>query len=129
MRNASARPYDVVVMKLRRLSGTVLAGLAIGVFAAPADADTAGVTDFLNTLDGLGITDIDPARAVELGQSLCPLLAQRGQNTADIASQVSETIGQPIGAASMFTGAAISLLCPRAVDRIAQGQPLLPLFG
>lgn len=116
-------------MKLRRVSGSVLVGLAIGVFAAPADAETINVTDFLTTLDGLGITDIDPAQAVALGQSLCPLLAQRGQNTADIASQVSETIGQPIGAAGMFTGAAISLLCPRAVDKIAQGQPLFPLFG
>ena len=84
---------------------------------------------FSGKADATGAPASDPARAVELGQSLCPLLAQRGQNTADIASQVSETIGQPIGAGGMFTGAAISLLCPRAVDRIAQGQPLLPLFG
>ena len=117
-------------MKLRPLTGSVLAaGLALGIVAAPASADTADVTDFINTLDSLGITDIDPGQAVALGQSLCPLLAQRGQNTADIAARVSETIGRPIGAAGMFTGAAISLLCPRAVDRIAQGQPLIQLFG
>lgn len=114
------------------LRRTVLAAVvAAGAlqFAAPAGADTTDATDFINTLDSLGITDIDPGEAVAIGQSLCPLLAQRGQNTADIAMQVSEAIGRPIGAAGMFTGAAISLLCPRAVDKIAQGRPLLPLFG
>ena len=116
-------------MKLRRTA--VAAGLLAGVlpFAAPAGADTGSVTDLLDALDGLGITDIAPGDAVALGQSLCPLLAQRGQNTADIAAKVSEAVGQPIGAAAMFTGSAISLVCPRAVDRIAQGGPLLPLFG
>jgi hypothetical protein len=33
----------------------------------------------------------------------------------------------------MFTGAAISFLCPRAVDNVADslnnGKPLLPIFG
>ena len=113
---------------VRTVVGTVVAAAAC-VFAAPASADTTDVTDFINTLDSLGITDIDPGEAVALGQSLCPLLAQRGQNTADIAMRVSEAIGRPIGAAGMFTGAAVSLLCPRAVDKIAQGRPLLPLFG
>lgn len=112
----------------RTVVGTVVAAVAC-VFAAPASADTTDVTDFINTLDSLGITDIDAGEAVALGQSLCPLLAQRGQNTADIAMRVSEAIGRPIGAAGMFTGAAVSLLCPRAVDKIAQGRPLLPLFG
>ena len=112
----------------------VAAGLAGGVFAAPAQADTAGsVDDFLSTLDTLGITGIDPGKAVAAGQSLCPLLAEGGQNTADIAGQVSDVIGRPLGPATMFTGTAISFLCPRAVENVtsnlANGKPLIPLFG
>ena len=116
-------------MKLRPtvMAAALLAG-ALSV-AAPAQADTSGVTDFLNTLDSLGISNIDPAQAVSLGQSLCPLVADRAQNTADIASKVSDAIGRPLGIGTMFTGAAVSFLCPRAVDNIANGRQLLPLFG
>jgi hypothetical protein len=134
MRNVRARPYDFTIMKLRRVTGSLLlaAGLASGVFAAPAQAepgDNAGnVDDFLSTIDGL--TGID---AVAIGQSLCPFLAERGQNTADIAAEVAEALGRPLGPSTMFTGTAISFLCPRAVENvtnnIADRKPLLPLFG
>ena len=112
----------------------VAAGLAGGVFAAPAQADTGGsVADFLSTLDILGITGIDPGKAVAVGRSLCPMLAESGQNTADIAGQVSDVIGRPLGPATMFTGTAISFLCPRAVENLssnlANGRPLIPIFG
>lgn len=135
-------------MKIRRVAGSLLvaAGLAGGLFAAPAQAepgDTVGgvdvidrvgnITDFLTTLDGLGLTDIDPGDAVAIGQSLCPMLAERGQNTADIAAEVSEAIGRPLGPSTMFAGTAISFLCPRAVENVTNnlvdGKPLLPLFG
>jgi len=125
-------------MKFSRFSRAgslvVAAGIAAGVFSAPAGADTtANIDNFLTTLDGLGITDIAPGDAVELGQSLCPLLADRGQNTADIAAKVSDAIGRPLGPATMFTGMAISFLCPKAVgnitDTLTNGTPLLPLFG
>ena len=139
MRNVRAAPYDSTIMKLRRVPGSMLlaAGLASGVFAAPAQAepgDNAGnVDDFLSTLDIADLTGIDPGQAVAIGQSLCPFLAERGQNTADIAAEVSEAIGRPLGPSTMFTGSAISLLCPRAVENvtknIADGKPLLPLFG
>jgi hypothetical protein len=134
MRNVRAGPYDFTIMKLRRITGSLLlaAGLASGVFAAPAQAEpgdnVGNVDDFLSTIDGL--TGID---AVAIGQSLCPFLAERGQNTADIAAEVSEAIGRPLGPSTMFTGTAISLLCPRAVENvtnnIADRKPLLPLFG
>lgn len=101
--------------------------------AAPAQAENGNVSDFLDTLDSLGITSIAPGDAVALGQSLCPLLAQRGQNTADIAAKVSDAIGRPLGPATMFTGTAISFLCPKAVENVtnnlANGKPLIPLFG
>ena len=140
-RNAGHRPYDVVDMMLTRIAATAVGLLAAGaVLAGPAAAEPApavpgasDVTDFLNVLDGIGIGDLDPGQAVALGQSLCPLLAQRGQNTADIAAKVSEGIGRPLGPATMFTGAAISFLCPKAVDNVAgsltDGRSLLPLFG
>ena len=116
---------------------TVLAaGLMAGVlgFAAPAQADTTSSVDqFLTTLDGLGISNINPTDAVALGQSLCPLIAQRSQNTADIAAKVSDSLGKPLGIGTMFTGAAVSFLCPKAVDNIASslsnGRLPLPLFG
>lgn len=123
-------------MKLRVVAGglVIAAGLAGGIAAAPAQADTnSNVTDFLSKLDLLGFTDIDPAKAVAVGESLCPMLAERGQNTADIASAVSDAIGRPLGASAMFTGAAISFLCPRAIGNVssnlADGKPLIPLFG
>ncbi len=110
------------------------AGLAAGVFAAPAQADSASaVEDFLSTLDILGVSGIDPGRAVAIGESLCPMLAEGGQSTADLAATVSEAIGRPLGASAMFTGAAISFLCPRAVQNVtsdlANGKLPLPLFG
>lgn len=101
-------------------SGFVFAGLIAG--AAPANADT--INDFLGDLGDTGIAniapvDIAPVDATALGQSVCPLLAERGQNTADIASTVADQIGRPLGAAPMFTGLAISALCPRAVTSIS----------
>jgi len=125
-------------MKFGRISRAgslvVAAGISAGVFAAPAGADSNGnVNDFLSTLDGLGITNMASGDAVALGQSLCPMLADRGQNTADIVGKVSDTIGRPLGPATMFTGMAISFLCPKAVgnvaDTLTNGKPLLPLFG
>lgn len=110
------------------------AGLAAGVFVAPAHADTASsIDDFLTTLDGLGLGSLDPSKAVEVGESLCPVLAERGQNTADIASTVSDAIGRPLGPATMFTGAAISFLCPKAIENVTNdlgdGKLPIPLFG
>jgi hypothetical protein len=120
-------------MTFRRTAVTtgLLAGLVSATlsFAAPSQADDGSVGDLLGTLDGLGITDIAPGDAVALGQSLCPLLADRSQNSADIAAQVADALGRPLGAPTAFTGMAVSFLCPKAVDRIVEGGPLLPLFG
>jgi len=136
MRNTRAGPYDDQIMKLRRTSGSLVlaVGLIGGVFAVPAQADTAdSIDDLLSTVDGLGIAGIAPGDAAALGESVCPLLAERGQNTADIAGQVSDVIGRPLGPATMFTGTAISFLCPRAVERVTGNlvdpSALLPLFS
>ena len=116
-------------MTFRRLAGaTVGAGLIAGAvaLAAPAQADTT-TDDFLSALSGAGITGMDPGQAVELGQSICPLLADRSQNTADIASTVADRLGRPLGPATMFTGIAVSFFCPRAVQDLANGQTPIPL--
>ncbi len=88
-------------------------------FAAPAQADPDLLTDVLSTLDS--------SETVSLGQSLCPLLAARSQNTADIVAKVAESVGRPIGPASVFAGAAVSHLCPRAINEFADGNSLIPL--
>ncbi|WP_163697865.1 DUF732 domain-containing protein [Mycolicibacterium sarraceniae] len=116
-------------MKFRRLADAgVVAGVIAGAMAlaAPAQADTTA-DDFLNSLTSAGITGIDPGQAVELGQSICPLLADRSQNTADIASTVSDRLGRPLGPATMFTGLAVSFFCPRAVQDLANSTSPIPL--
>lgn len=84
-------------------------------------------------IDGLGIDGLGPVDAGELERSLCPVLADRGQDAADVAAKVADGIGRPLGVGTMFTGTAISFLCPRAVDNVVDtlnnGTPLLPIFG
>ncbi len=122
--DARARSDAPTMMRLRFAvaAGAVLsAGL---LAAAPAQADPA--TDFLNTLDGTGLSGINPADAVSAGQSVCPMLADGGQNLADVAGQVSDTIGRPLGPATMFTGFAISAFCPGAMTSLANGESPIP---
>jgi len=126
-------------MKLRHTAGLLVATLGIlaGVLAAPAAADTTDVADtvddVLSALDGLGNGNLSPVDAGEVSRALCPVLADRGQDAVDIAAKVADGIGRPLGVGTMFTGTAISFLCPRAVDNVADtlndGTPLLPIFG
>ncbi|WP_308210457.1 DUF732 domain-containing protein [Mycolicibacterium sphagni] len=121
--------YDAYNMMFRRLtSAAVSAGLIAGALAqaAPAQADPTS-DDFLAALSSAGITGIDPGQAVQLGQSICPLLADRSQNTADIASTVADSLGRPLGPATMFTGIAVSFFCPRAMQDLANGTSPIPL--
>ena len=146
--------------RVARAGSLVLAtGILTGVFAATAAADTANsVDDVLSTLADLGITEfgaadlginglgiadlgiaglgidgLGPVDAGELERSLCPVLADRGQDAVDVAAKVADGIGRPLGVGTMFTGTAISFLCPRAVDNVTDtlnnGTPLLPIFG
>ena len=56
-----------------------------------------------------------------MGQSVCPMLAEPGQQLADVAANVSDAIGKPLGPATMFTGLAITMFCPAAVASLANG--------
>lgn len=109
-------------MNYPRAAIVVSAGFlaASAAFAAPAQADPIN-TDFLNRLVDSGLTGLDPVNATSVGQSVCPMLAQPGQNLADVASSVSNAIGRPLGPATMFTGLAISMFCPAAVSSLVNG--------
>jgi hypothetical protein len=116
-------------MKLTRIALLALstAAVAAATFgAAPAQADT-DTDAFLSSLTSAGLTDIDPATATSVGQEVCPMLSQPGQQLADVAADVSDAIGKPLGPATMFTGLAITLFCPGAVSSLANGDLPIPL--
>lgn len=103
-----------------------------GVVALAAPAQAEGDTDaFLTALDNADLGVSDPANAVAVGQSVCPLLSEPGQNAADAAAKVSDAMGMPLGPATMFTGIAISMFCPSVVSSIGNGTAAdaLPLLG
>lgn len=106
------------------LLSTVAAATAALAVAAPAGADS--VTDsFLNAVDQAGVTAPNVVDNAALGQSVCPMLSEPGQNVADVAARVADTAGMPLGPATMFTGLAISAFCPAAVAGIGDGK----IFG
>lgn len=94
---------------------------------ATAQADD-GVDSFLSTLGASGLGDIDPATAAQVGQSVCPMLAEPGQQAADAAAHAADALGQSLGPATMFTGLAIQAFCPGAMAALADGNSPLP-FG
>ncbi|MCB0944033.1 MAG: DUF732 domain-containing protein, partial [Mycobacterium sp.] len=101
------------------------------MFAAPAGADPTTDDTTGGNLDSLGLGNIDPgnvdpADAAEFAQSVCPMLAEPGQQVADAAAQASDGLGQPLPG-SMFAGAAISMFCPAAINSMANGQSPIPL--
>ena len=100
-------------------------GVALTIGAAPAQADPDD--SFIEELLDNGITGIDPQVAIDIGQSVCPILADRGQNVADTARRVADALGSPLGPSTMFTGLAISVFCPGVMANIAHGQSPVPL--
>jgi Protein of unknown function (DUF732) len=117
-----------VICAVAVAAALVAAGLAVSS-PAQAWADPQGtVTD--SPADG-GIDVIDPATAAatvtELGQQVCPMLVDPGQQLADVAAGVAEAVGKPLPPATMFTGLAISVFCPGAVASLVNGQSDIPL--
>jgi hypothetical protein len=99
---------------------------ASAVLAAPAQAEP--VDDaFIAALGEAGVGAVDPAGAVALGQSICPMLAEPGQTAADAAAKVADVGGMSLGPATMFTGIAISMFCPTVVSSIGSGTSPIPL--
>lgn len=97
--------------------------------AVPAQADPGD--SFVNALSSSGLSIPGGADPVALGQSVCPMLSQPGQQVADAAAKVADASGMSLGPATMFTGLAISAFCPGVVSALGNGQPPVPLglFG
>ena len=122
------------MLQMRRLNGpirliTVFAGAAAtaGMLAAPAQADS-GTDAFVDAVSGAGLAGTtDPSDLVAAGQSVCPMLSEPGQNAADAAAKVADTTGMSLGGANMFTGLAISFLCPRVLESVGNGESPIPL--
>jgi len=122
------------MLQMRRLTGpirliTVFAGAAAtaGMLAVPAQADS-GTHAFLDAVSGAGLGGTtDTSDLVAAGQSVCPMLSEPGQNAADAAAKVADTTGMSLGGANMFTGLAISFLCPRVLESVGNGESPIPL--
>ena len=122
------------MLQMRRLTGpirliTVFAGAAAtaGMLAVPAQADS-GTDAFLDAVSGAGLGGTtDTSDLVAAGQSVCPMLSEPGQNAADAAAKVADTTGMALGGANMFTGLAISFLCPRVLESVGNGESPIPL--
>jgi hypothetical protein len=129
--NGGGRGRDAYGMNSKRAAVAVSVALTAvvlgGGVAFPAQAQADPGTDFVSTLTNSGLGGIDPSTAESVGQSVCPMLAEPGQNLANVAAQVSDAIGKPLGPATMFTGLAISMFCPAAVTAMANGQS--PIAG
>jgi len=96
----------------------VIAGA--GVAAPPAQADTMGDA-FLSALNNAGVGYNDPSNAVQLGQSICPLLSQPGGSFARAASSIANNGVSP-DMADLFTSIAISMYCPSMMASFANGD-------
>ena len=104
--------------------GAVVVGLitAAALWAAPARADT--IDDaFLAALDNAGLSYNDPANAVALGQTVCPMLVEPGKSLASVASRIGNNGISP-DMAAFFTGIAISMYCPSMMASIGNGTLL-----
>lgn len=105
---------------LRVLAVSVGAITTTALLSAPAHADTIG-DSFLSALNNAGIGYGDPANAVALGQSICPMLAQPGGSFASVASSMAGNNGISADMAGLFTSIAISMYCPSMIDSFTNG--------
>ena len=96
--------YDDPVMKRHHIAALASLLVSVGatggllVGAAPAQADP-NTDQFVNDLSSIGLAGIDPGTAASLGQQVCPMLAQPGQDVADVAAKVADEVGRPLGPA------------------------------
>jgi hypothetical protein len=94
---------------------------AATAFAAPAQADNTSDA-FISALNSAGIGYGDPANAVEVGQSVCPMLAEPGGSVAKTASTISGHGGIAADMAGLVTSIAIANYCPQMMSNVANGD-------
>jgi hypothetical protein len=108
------------------MTGRALA-LSVGVaaaatfVAAPAPADS-GSDAFLSALNSAGVGYGDPADAVDMGQSVCPMLSEPGGSFAKTASTLTGRGGLQADLAGLFTSIAIANYCPQMMTSFAGGD-------
>jgi Protein of unknown function (DUF732) len=108
-------------MAVGALAVSVGVVMAAGLAAAPARADD--VSDgFLSALTNAGVGYDDPNNAVQLGQSVCPMLSEPGGNFAKVASTMSGRDGLSADMAGLFTSIAISMYCPQMMTSFTNGD-------
>jgi hypothetical protein len=99
---------------------------AAAAMSAPVEANSMDES-FLGALNNAGVKYADPGGAVQMGQSICPMLARPGGNFASAASSVAGNNGMSPAMAGMFTSIAISMYCPSMMTSIANGNvPNIP---
>lgn len=104
------------------------AGLLVSAVALATPAQADPVDDaFLSALTDAGIGAADPGAAMAIGQQVCPMLSQPGQDAGDVAAKVADMGGMSLGPATMFTGVAISMFCPAMMSSLGTGTSPIPL--
>ena len=115
-------------LTIRLLAATAALLTVAAAFAAPAEANQVD-DDFVAALNKAGVNYGDPANAVALAQSICPMLAKPGGNFAAAVAKVQGG-GISGGMADMFAQIAIQMYCPQVMGDIASGNlsglPKLP---
>jgi Protein of unknown function (DUF732) len=115
---------------VRVLVGASCLITAAAALSAPVEANSMDDA-FIGALNNAGVKYADPGGAVQMGQSICPMLARPGGTFASAASNVAgNNHGMSPAMAEMFTSIAISMYCPSMVASIANGNvpnmPALP---
>jgi Protein of unknown function (DUF732) len=115
-------------LSIRLLAAAAALVTAAAAFAAPAEANQID-DDFIAALNRAGVHYGDPANAMSLGQSICPMLAKPGGTFAAAVAKVQGG-GISAGMAEMFAQIAIQMYCPQVMGDIASGNlsglPMLP---
>ena len=111
------RHQPLSVRLLAAAAGLVTAAAG---FAAPAEANQLD-DDFIAALNKSGVHYGEPANALALGQSVCPMLAKPGGTFGAAVAQVKGGGISP-AMADMFTQIAIEMYCPAAMADVASGN-------
>jgi hypothetical protein len=111
------RHQPLTIRLLAAAAGLLTAAAA---FAAPAEANQVD-DDFIGALNKAGVHFGEPANAVALGQSICPMLAKPGGTFAAAVAKVQGG-GISAGMASMFAQIAIEMYCPQVMADVASGN-------
>ncbi|BBX05319.1 DUF732 domain-containing protein [Mycolicibacterium aichiense] len=109
---------------LRSLIAMTGAFLAAGAWPAPAHADTAGVSNLLNST---GISQL----IEQIGQQICPMLVKPGSSLVSNATTASGHGGLASQVTGFVAEQAIRSQCPAVMTELANGNfaPLMQMLS